>query len=713
MNLSIKTKLIAGMLLVIALVFAVIFKVVAANVSTESSEAFIQSASRELAHVDYAVTLFLDESRLNADALARSPLAARIDEVTSTFVGTSAPRKSTVDPDDPVGKEVVALFDAVQRAHPAYVEVFMGNRNGGFVSALQDSEMPTGYDPRKRPWYQEALPVKDRPSMSKAYMSTTKEAVTSVTRTVLRGQEVIGVIGIDISLKKLTDLVGSIKLGRTGYLVLVQDDGVVLADPRHPAFNFKKVGEAAPYLAELFKLTSGHQDVSVDGKPCLGVTVTSPKTGWKLLGIIEREEIMAPARAAEANLAVTGGAGLLAIAVVVWLFSTRVIIAPLRQVSGFLAAIAKGDYAHRASHQRTDEIGGILDVLNATAGKLEANMLEIRAKTQEAEQKARDAEAATREAEDARCRAEAARSEGMLQAAGKLERIVEGLGGASSQLEQRIEDSSRGAREQAGRAADTANSMEQMTSTVLDVARNASQAASTADQARSKAQEGSGAVDRVLAGMHEVQGQSERLKDDMRQLGAQAEDIGRVLTVISDIADQTNLLALNAAIEAARAGDAGRGFAVVADEVRKLAEKTMTATREVGDAIGAIQQSARRNVENVERSVTLIGEAARLADGSGRTLEEIVKLVESASDQVRAIAAASEEQSAASEEISRSVEEVNSVSAHTSQAMAEASKAVSDLAGQAQALQALIDSLQDEARGGPGSCPPALGPGRS
>ena len=61
----------------------------------------------------------------------------------------------------------------------------------------------------------------------------------------------------------------------------------------------------------------------------------------------------------------------------------------------------------------------------------------------------------------------------------------------------------------------------------------------------------------------------------MTRLGQQADSIGHILSVISDIADQTNLLALNAAIEAARAGDAGRGFAVVADEVRKLAEKTM------------------------------------------------------------------------------------------------------------------------------------------
>jgi methyl-accepting chemotaxis protein len=199
--------------------------------------------------------------------------------------------------------------------------------------------------------------------------------------------------------------------------------------------------------------------------------------------------------------------------------------------------------------------------------------------------------------------------------------------------------------------------------------------------------------------MGDVQTQTHQLKTDMGQLGRQAEDIGRIMTVITDIADQTNLLALNAAIEAARAGDAGRGFAVVADEVRKLAEKTMQATKEVGEAIGVIQHSTRLNVENVDKNVKLIESATLLASESGAALKEIVGMVDSTTDQVRSIATASEEQSAASEEINRSIEQVNLISTETAQAMREASKAVSELAEQAQVLKGLIEELQSEGRG--------------
>jgi methyl-accepting chemotaxis protein len=180
----------------------------------------------------------------------------------------------------------------------------------------------------------------------------------------------------------------------------------------------------------------------------------------------------------------------------------------------------------------------------------------------------------------------------------------------------------------------------------------------------------------------------------MQELGSQAESIGGVMNVISDIADQTNLLALNAAIEAARAGEAGRGFAVVADEVRKLAEKTMSATQEVGSNINAIQQSAKTNIGEVANAARAITEATDLANTSGQALSEIVKLATSNSAVVASIATAAEEQSSTSEEINRAIEEINHITGETTDGMIQASAAVQELAQMAQELNRVMGQLK-------------------
>jgi len=200
-------------------------------------------------------------------------------------------------------------------------------------------------------------------------------------------------------------------------------------------------------------------------------------------------------------------------------------------------------------------------------------------------------------------------------------------------------------------------------------------------------------VDRVIRGIGELHRQARGLQEDMGALGAQARGIGSVLGVISDIADQTNLLALNAAIEAARAGDAGRGFAVVADEVRKLAEKTMSATKQVAEAVSGIQAGTRKNVDNSTRSVEIIESVTALASRSGESLAEIVRLIDQTSDQVRTIATASEEQSATTEQINRAVEEVSGIAMSTSEAMGHCSNAVETLLDQTRNLNDLVEEL--------------------
>jgi len=266
---------------------------------------------------------------------------------------------------------------------------------------------------------------------------------------------------------------------------------------------------------------------------------------------------------------------------------------------------------------------------------------------------------------------------------------------ASEELSAQVEQVSRGAEMQRSRVESTASAMTEMNSTVLEVAKSAGQASEQSEQTRNKAKDGADLVDKVVHSINLVNKVATNLQTNIRELGAQAESIGGVMNVISDIADQTNLLALNAAIEAARAGEAGRGFAVVADEVRKLAEKTMSATQEVGANITAIQNSTRANINEVNEAAKAVTEATDLANTSGQALTEIVSLASSNSEVVASIATAAEEQSSTSEEINQAIEEINRIVGETAEGMVQSSSAVQELSRMAQELNRAMAELQE------------------
>ena len=385
-----------------------------------------------------------------------------------------------------------------------------------------------------------------------------------------------------------------------------------------------------------------------------------------------------------------------AVSVGLGLFLTRGIVKPLSACVDFARDVSGGRLDKILDVERQDETGVLAASLRQMVANLKEKIAEAETKSAHAQVAAQKAQEATRQAEEATRRAERAKAEGMLHAANQLEGVVAVVSSASAQLSAQVEQSSRGAEQQSGRVGETATAMEEMTATVLEVAKSASQASDTATQARDKAENGSKVVGLLVGSIEDVHRLAQEMKGDMGELGRQAEGIGRIMNVISDIADQTNLLALNAAIEAARAGEAGRGFAVVADEVRKLAEKTQTATKEVGQAIQGIQDGTKKNVANVERSGQAIEQATDFANQSGQALGQIVTLVESAADQIRSIATAAEQQSSASEEINHSIDDVNRISSEMSEAMRQSAQAVGELANQAQVLKVLVEGIQSQ-----------------
>ena len=383
----------------------------------------------------------------------------------------------------------------------------------------------------------------------------------------------------------------------------------------------------------------------------------------------------------------------LVVGALVTLFLSRSVMNQLGKDPGELAHVADRVAGGDFDVDDGTPAHGVYSNIIKMVAMLKTNIDEAREQSNLARAESAKAQEATAAAQEAGREAEA-RRDSILAIAEHLQEVVNVASEASEQLAAQIEQAGRGADEQAARVTETATAMEEMNSTVMEVAKNASKASEFSTGTREKATAGAQVVQSAVASIQEVKTQSETLRRDMTKLSENAQSITRIMNVISDIADQTNLLALNAAIEAARAGDAGRGFAVVADEVRNLAEKTMASTSDVAAAIKNIQDSVDQSTRQLDTAVESIDRATALATQSGQALGEIVSMADDTADQVRSIAAASEEQSAASEEITRSITTVSDISGQTAEAMRSAAANVTELARQAHDLSDLVAEMR-------------------
>ena len=437
-----------------------------------------------------------------------------------------------------------------------------------------------------------------------------------------------------------------------------------------------------------------HGDPKGERDPVGGV-----KEGWKvgeIHGAFEIISSLGPAKAkilqAEIISAIGTSICLLLIGAGVWFLVQLVIVRPLFRIRTYAQDVADGNLGAELQGAFAAELGAVKGAIETMVHNLKAKMLESEEKKREAESAKAMAERATVEAKAQEVKANDLLST-IQRIAEEASIIAEQVTSAADQLSSQADQVSEGAGVQRDLTTQTATAMEEMNATVLEVARNSANSAESAANARQQAQEGAKVVREATLAIREVYDLTVTLKQSMDQLGKQTTDIGQIMNVIEDIADQTNLLALNAAIEAARAGEAGRGFAVVADEVRKLAEKTMAATKEVGNAIEVIQGGAAANIQSVDNAAKAVEQATDLANKSGKSLESIVHYADETSGQVQSIAAAAEEQSAASEEINRAVEDINRIATETAEGMNQSAEAINELARLSNDLRKLIEEM--------------------
>ena len=322
-----------------------------------------------------------------------------------------------------------------------------------------------------------------------------------------------------------------------------------------------------------------------------------------------------------------------------WIY--RSISSPLGQLLKTTGSIAKGDLTETLNSSSTDEVGQVQSSVGEMLKSLRVILNDVHVAT--------DNLAAS-----------------SYQLAGTAHALESGSQRQGVQIEQAV------------------TAIGEMTQTTMQVAKNTADASDAAGQMKELARKGQDAMHKTVDEMSSFSRTSREAAERVMALGKESEEIGEVVSFIKDIADQTNLLALNASIEAARAGDMGRGFAVVADNVRNLAERTNTATDDIGAMVKKMQDSISKSVDVFKKEQTSLEKVVANIEQTLSSIDEIAVFVEKVAGMVREMSVAADDQTTTSDEINRNMVAIKAVTLEVSSCfddIKESAESLSRIAG--------------------------------
>ncbi|MCB6182042.1 methyl-accepting chemotaxis protein [Leeia sp. TBRC 13508] len=584
---------------------------------------FVDSSTREIRQVDTAFTQYFNDIGENVRFFAKHPNVHSMDGSVTKYLDNPG-NEMTPDTNGGVESDIFKLFDQFGSTHPAYAYIYTGNKEGGFIQWPKGKVMKN-YDPRKRPWYESAMKEPGKLVMTEAYYWAPDDAV--IVSTVQSLDTTLGTnsgaIGIDVSMKKLTDVVKRIKIGDSGYLMMVENSGTVLVDPSKPASNFKKLAELGGAYQVLANSTTNLEHVEIDGTAYMANIYQSPKLGWRFIGLTKESEVYAAANKVTLIM-------LVATAVLAILFGLAgygfagLIVKPIQRVSQGLREMAQGegDLTKTLPVKGNDETAELASLFNQFLASIRTLVSQIS------------------------------------QTASEVKQVSADTSKVSG-------DMANNARRQSAAVDQTKSACHEVASSSHDVAQACNQAASAADSGSQYAHAGEALIGNAVSQVSRLNQEIRQAADVISRLDQNSQDISQILGTIQNLAEQTNLLALNAAIEAARAGEQGRGFAVVADEVRKLAERTASSTLEIKTMLDRLTSGTQQVVITMsasrETSDTVFSSIEKVTSNFGEILEAVAHI----RDMNIRIATAAQEQNQAANNIDHNMgqlhEEANRV----------------------------------------------------
>ncbi len=664
-TLTIKRKLV--FLLVLLPLFPVLFFsfYFTRDMKKEAVLSFVSSTHHELKQINQGFVFFMDGLKDTAKLVAKNPVFLKADGMMPNLSQGEDPAATYENLQGAV-KESVAVLKRTNDTSSVISVVFLGTERGEFLSHNLETMPAPGFETRGRSWYKNAISQGDS-IISPVYKSGLGDIVVTVASPYsFANGKVAGVIGMDVNLADLSKVIKNCTIGASGYVILVQNDGTILADPRKQENNFKNISSLdIPAFNNLKELGNNAKEVIIDGKKYLATAYISPQFDYRFIGLIAKEEVMAKAFFIQKTV------GILAVCLIIFfsllaLWLANGIVTPLKKVASLVQDIEEeGDLTKRLVVEKDDEIGSLTRLFNAFIDKLHHIITELKENSTDLNNSSilltnvsgnllNNVETTTQRSTNV---------------ASSTEEMNTNLSGVAAAMEQSSVNTNA-----------VASAAEQMRSTIGSISARSGQAREISANAVTKTKEAS---------------------SFMKELDSAASKINKVTETITEISEQTNLLALNATIEAARAGGAGKGFAVVANEIKELAKQTAEATLEISNLVSDVQSTTTHtgdsigNIEEIINKVNdLISDIADEVDEQSTATEEIVNNISQVSIGIQEVNKNVNQSSQAVASITEEIVEVSMSAKNINQNTRDVSESAKELATHSTVLKKIVERFK-------------------
>ncbi|UTR12273.1 methyl-accepting chemotaxis protein [Evansella sp. LMS18] len=574
--------------------------------------------------------------------------------------------------------ETEFMWSDISQAYENFMELeedvqlmYIGTSSGELVSAPV-IDLPEDFDPRTRPWYENAAGNEGRIIWTDPYLDVnTGELTITGAKAVYADGRLAGVMGMDILLNDLTETLSGIELGYGGELVLLNSEGSIIVHPDDEMLG-SEAGEG--YINDIFQ--SGSAAGSVADRETDQTIYYSSVEGlnWKLLTVYKNSELYSQLTEIRNIILIVTAAAILLAAAASYIAANR-IARPVRMLNGQLKRMAAGDFTEQAEIKGKDEIAQLTASVNDTSNQLKGLIASIQSSVNESRRMSEDLSAVSEET--------LAASDGI---AGAVNEVAAGAVRQTEEIEE------------------TSNQMRGLSETVSEAGRKTNELNILSGEVKQVSETGIEKMSLLDQRTKETHNVFNQVNNAINQLTSKVDEINVVINTISEFADQTNLLALNASIEAARAGEHGLGFAVVAAEVRKLAEQSMEAAGKIRKTISDVQNETERVAGSMQGAYTLSGEQEEAVKDTQNSFVSIVEHIQKMSDSIADITGDLKKVNEQKEQMMDFMENISTVAEESAAAIEEVSASATEqvtalnLVGKsAESLNELSSELEERA----------------